>query len=117
MDIASHGRFSPPHSAGTNGLPMPGRVWAMLALWLGVTMAVLDGTIANVALPSIARSLGATPAESIWIVNAYQLTIVVSLLPLSALGQIITFRRVYLAGLVLFILASLACALSDNLVA
>jgi MFS transporter, DHA2 family, multidrug resistance protein len=76
---------------------------------------VLDSAIANVALPVIARGFGARPSESIWIVNAYQLAIVVSLLPLASLGEIIGFRRIYMAGLGLFTLASLACALSPNL--
>ena len=50
-------------------------------------MAVLDGSIANVALPTIAKDLGASAATSVWIVNAYQLTITVLLLPLAALGD------------------------------
>jgi DHA2 family multidrug resistance protein-like MFS transporter len=82
---------------------------------LAVGMTVLDSAIANVALPVIARDFGARPSESIWIVNAYQLAIVISLLPLASLGEIIGFRRIYLAGLALFTLASLACALSASL--
>ena len=65
-------------------------------------MAVLDGAIANVALPTIARDLNASPAASIWVVNAYQLAVTVTLLPLAALGEIIGYRRVYKAGLVVF---------------
>ena len=76
-------------------------------------MAVIDGAIANVALPTIARDLNASPAFSIWIVNGYQLAITISLLPLASLGEIVGYRRVYLAGLVLFTVASLVCALSD----
>jgi DHA2 family multidrug resistance protein-like MFS transporter len=78
-------------------------------------MAVMDGAIANVALPTIARNLDASPAFSIWIVNGYQLAITISLLPLASLGEIIGYRRVYLAGLALFTLASLFCALSHTL--
>src|SRR5271169_1262504 len=78
-------------------------------------MAVVDGAIANVALPTIARSLNASPAFSIWIVNGYQLAITISLLPLASLGEIIGYRRVYLAGLLLFTLASLLCALAHTL--
>ena len=78
-------------------------------------MAVIDGSIANVALPTIAGSLNASPAFSIWIVNGYQLAITISLLPLASLGEIIGYRRVYLAGLVLFTVASLCCALSHTL--
>ena len=55
-------------------------------------MAVLDGSIANVALPTIARDLGASAATSVWIVNAYQLTITVLLLPLAALGDRFGYR-------------------------
>jgi len=78
-------------------------------------MTVLDSAIANVALPTIARDFGAAPSESIWIVNAYQLAIVTTLLPLASLGEIVGFRRVYRVGLGLFVIASLACALSRTL--
>ena len=53
-------------------------------------MAVMDGAIANVALPTIAKDLNADPAFSIWIVNGYQLAITISLLPLASLGEIVT---------------------------
>ena len=75
---------------------IPRRYWAVIAVALALTMSVLDGTIANVALPSIAEDLQATPSMSIWIVNAYQLAIVVSLLSLSSLGDILGYRRVYI---------------------
>jgi DHA2 family multidrug resistance protein-like MFS transporter len=98
-----------------DGLPLPQRNWAVLTIALGIVMAVVDGAIANVALPSIARDLDASPAFSIWIVNGYQLAVTISLLPLASLGEIIGYRRVYLAGLVLFTLASAFCALSHTL--
>jgi len=98
-----------------DGLPIPRRYWAVVAIGLALTMAVMDGAIANVALPTIARDLHASPSFSIWIVNGYQLAIVISLLPLSSLGDIIGYRRVYLAGLALFTIASLLCALSHTL--
>ena len=98
-----------------DGLPKPQRHWAILTIALGLVMAVIDGAIANVALPTIARDLNASPAFSIWIVNGYQLAITISLLPLASLGEIIGYRRVYLAGLLLFTLASLFCALSHTL--
>ncbi|WP_016600728.1 MFS transporter [Yersinia pestis] len=78
-------------------------------------MAVLDGTIANVALPTIARDLNTSPATSIWVVNAYQLAITISLLSMASLGDIIGYRRVYQAGLLIFSVTSLFCALSDSL--
>ncbi|MGE5157936.1 MAG: MFS transporter [Gemmatimonas sp.] len=98
-----------------DGLPLPQRYWSIVTIALGIVMAVIDGSIANVALPTIASDLNASPAFSIWIVNGYQLAVTISLLPLASLGEIIGYRRVYLAGLVLFTLASLFCALSHTL--
>jgi DHA2 family multidrug resistance protein-like MFS transporter len=98
-----------------DGLPTPRRYWSVLAIALAMTLAVLDSAIANVALPTIARDLHASAAASIWVVNAYQLAIVIALLPLAALGEIVGYRRVYLAGVVLFTAASLGCALSRSM--
>jgi MFS transporter, DHA2 family, multidrug resistance protein len=98
-----------------DGLPQPQRNWAIVTIALGLVMAVMDGAIANVALPTIAKDLDASPAFSIWIVNGYQLAITISLLPLASLGEIIGYRRVSLAGLLLFTLASLFCALAHTL--
>lgn len=99
----------------SDGVPLPQRYGAILTIVLGLTMAVLDGAIANVALPTIASDLNASPAASIWIVNAYQIAIVIALLPLSFLGDMVGYRRIYKIGLVVFIFASLACALSRSL--
>jgi DHA2 family multidrug resistance protein-like MFS transporter len=98
-----------------DGLPLPRRYGAIAAIALGITVAVLDGTIANVALPTIANELQASPAESIWIINAYQLAIIVSLLSFSFLGDLLGYRRIYQAGLLLFSATSLLCAFSDSL--
>ena len=98
-----------------DGLPLPARYWAILTIALGLTMAVLDGAIANVALPTIARQMRVDPASSIWVVNAYQLAVTIALLPLASLGEIVGYRRVYQVGLGVFTLASLACALSHTL--
>ncbi len=98
-----------------DGLPAPQRYWSMLAIALGIAMSVLDSAVANVALPTMARELGATPAASVWIINSYQLAIVITLLPLAAMGERIGYRRIYLAGLALFTVGSLACGLSDSL--
>jgi DHA2 family multidrug resistance protein-like MFS transporter len=97
------------------GLPLPQRYWAIVVVALGITLAVLDSAIANVALPTIARDLHASAAASIWVVNAYQLAVTISLLPLASLGDRIGYRRVYLGGLILFTLASLGCSLSTSL--
>jgi MFS transporter, DHA2 family, multidrug resistance protein len=98
-----------------DGLPVPRRYWSMAAIWLALTMAVLDGSIANVALPTIGADLGASAAISVWIVNAYQLTITILLLPLAALGDRGGYRQIYIPGLALFTLGSLGCALAQGL--
>ncbi|UUZ78491.1 MFS transporter [Polaromonas sp. P1(28)-13] len=88
---------------------------ALLVIILGIVMAVLDGTIVNLALPDITRELHASAAQSIWVINAYQIATLALLLPLATLGDIVGYRRVYLAGLAVFTLASVACALADSL--
>ena len=98
-----------------DGLPAPQRYLAMLAIAIGIGMAVLDGTVVNVALPSIARELGASPSAAVWVVNAYQLVIVALLLPLASLGERMGYRRIYAVGVAVFTLGSLGCALSDSL--
>jgi MFS transporter, DHA2 family, multidrug resistance protein len=98
-----------------DGLPIPRRYWAIIAIVLSIVMSALDGSIANVALPSIAHDLQATKAASIWVINAYQITILATLLPLASLGEVLGYRLVIQAGLVLFTLASLACAFSPSL--
>jgi DHA2 family multidrug resistance protein-like MFS transporter len=107
--------LSPAASLDDDGLPTPRRYWAILAIGLALTLSVLDSAIANVALPTIAGDLHASPAASIWVVNAYQQATVISLLPLAALGEIIGYRRVYQAGLALFVVASLGCALARSI--
>jgi MFS transporter, DHA2 family, multidrug resistance protein len=98
-----------------DGLPVPRRYWSVIGIWLALTMAVLDGAIANVALPVIAHQLGASPAASVWVINAYQLTITVLLLPLAALGDRIGYKCIYIPGLALFTIGSVGCALGGTL--
>jgi len=98
-----------------DGLPVPRRYWAAAAIWLALSMNVIDSSIANVALPTIARDVGATPAASIWVVNAYQVAMAMVLLPIAALGEIFTYRRIYMIGLALFVSASFACATATSL--
>ncbi|MEP6771726.1 MAG: MFS transporter, partial [Polaromonas sp.] len=98
-----------------DGLPAHERWRALLVIILGIVMAVLDGTIVNLALPDIARELNATAAQSIWVINAYQVATLALLLPLATLGDIVGYRRVYLVGMAVFAAASVACALADSL--
>jgi DHA2 family multidrug resistance protein-like MFS transporter len=99
----------------SEGLSPEQRRWARLAIFTALSMASLDTAIANIALPSIAADLHATPADVIWVVNVYQIAMVATLLPLGALGEIVGHQRIYLGGLILFTLASVACALAWSL--
>nr|WP_238296023.1 MFS transporter [Methylobacterium soli] len=88
---------------------------ALLAIGLAITMAILDGAIVNVALPVMAKDLAVSPGAAIFVVNGYQIAVTAALLPLATLGDILGYRRVYLGGLGVFTLASVACALSPSL--
>jgi MFS transporter, DHA2 family, multidrug resistance protein len=100
-----------------DGLANPQRLLAFSTLGMAITMAVLDGNIVNVALPTMARQFAVAPESAIWIVNAFQLAVTVSLLPLAALGDMFGYRRVYWWGLAVFTVASLACALAPTFAA
>src|ERR1700755_2870198 len=99
-----------PEHAITDALPEEQRRWAIAAIFTALAMASLDTAIANIALPAIAADLHVTPQQSVWVVNVYQIALVTTLLPLGALGEIVGQQRIYLAGLVLFTIASLLCA-------
>lgn len=98
-----------------DGLPIPRRHYATLAIMATLVLVVLDGAIANVALPTIATALDVSPAASVWIVNGYQLALVMALLPCAALGESLGLRRVFVGGIALFTAASLLCTLSPSL--
>ena len=100
---------------GQDGLPQPARALAMLGCSIAVGMSVLDAAIANIALPAIAHDVHADPAASVWVVNAYQLAMVVSILSFAALGDRLGYRRVFLAGVAVFTVGSLGSALSSTL--
>jgi EmrB/QacA subfamily drug resistance transporter len=87
---------------------------ALYVLCLGVMMIVIDATIVNVALPSIRADLGFSQTSLAWVVNAYLLTFGGFLLLGGRLGDIYGHRRLFLAGITLFTLASLACGLSNS---
>ena len=87
---------------------------ALMVLCLGDLMIVLDTTIVNVALPSIREDLGFTETSLAWVVNAYLLTFGGFLLLGGRLGDLLGQRRVFLAGIALFTLASIACGLSTT---
>lgn len=93
----------------------PRRLWAGLTLLVAISVTVLDASMANVALPSIARSLSVEAGQVVWVVMAYNLVVVVSLLPLSAMAERVGFRRMYVAGMALLALASVGAAFSNSL--
>ncbi|MES2104718.1 MAG: MFS transporter [Pseudomonadota bacterium] len=87
---------------------------ALIVLCLGVLMIVLDTTIVNVALPSIAADLGFTETSLVWVVNAYMLTFGGCLLLGGRLGDLYGHRKLFLGGITLFTLASLACGMANS---
>lgn len=105
----------PSTSDAADGLPLPQRYWSILAIALALAMMVVDSALSNIALPTIARELHSTNAMSIWIINAFQVSMIMALLPLSALGESVGYRRVYLAGLPIFAAGALAAALSTSM--
>jgi MFS transporter, DHA2 family, multidrug resistance protein len=78
-------------------------------------LSVLDGTISNVALPTIAQDLSVSSASVLWVVNAFQLVTTILIVPLSTYGDIGGFARIYRAGVAIFMLGSIGCALSHSL--
>ena len=98
----------------THGIHGKQRWWALMVLCLGVLMIVLDTTIVNVALPSIREDLHFTETSLVWVVNAYMLTFGGFLLLGGRLGDLFGHRRMFLAGLVVFTVASLACGLAQG---
>ncbi len=98
-----------------DGLHRPRIYYAMVATFSGLFLAVLDGTICNVALPSISEDLQVSSSDSIWIINAFQLVIMMSLLPFSSLGELFGYKRIYLFGVAVFTVGSLFCSLTATL--
>jgi EmrB/QacA subfamily drug resistance transporter len=87
---------------------------ALIVLCSGLLMIILDGTIVTVALPAIQNDLGFSPAGLAWVMNAYLISFGGLLLLAGRLGDLLGRRRVFLAGLALFTLASLLCGLADD---
>ena len=98
-----------------DGLSRPKIYYAVASLWCGIFLSVMDGNICNVALPTISQELGVSSADSIWVVNSFQLVIMMTLLSFSSIGELLSYKRVYVSGTVLFTVGSLFCALSHTL--
>jgi DHA2 family multidrug resistance protein-like MFS transporter len=102
-------------SVSQDGIGGGARTLAIVVVSLATILTAIDSTIANIALPTITEEFGIEAASSVLIVNAYQIGMLIFLLPFSALGAVIGYRRVFFAGMGLFILASAACAMSHSL--
>ena len=91
------------------------RLFAVATITIGLSMSVLANSMTNLALPYMAHDLQISAESSIWIVNASQIALMVTLLPIAALADIVGYRHVYRAGLALFCFASLGCAFAPSL--
>src|ERR671932_1310955 len=93
---------------------MARRWWTLLTVCLGMLMLLLDITIVNVALPSIARDLGASFSDLQWTIDAYALALAAVMLVSGSLGDLLGHRSVFAAGLAVFTAASLLCGLASS---
>ena len=93
------------------------RWWILSTVSLGTFMATLDGSIVNVSLPSIRAAFGIDLAAVEWIVVAYLLVVGATLLPFGRLGEVLSFRTVYLAGFAVFTIASVLCGAAPTALA
>jgi EmrB/QacA subfamily drug resistance transporter len=89
--------------------------WVLVATILGSSMSFIDGTVVNVALPTIQRELNATAADVQWVIQSYALFLAALILVGGALGDRLGRRRVFSAGIVLFTAASVVCGLAPNI--
>src|SRR5213075_59394 len=88
--------------------------WTLGAVSFGLFMIMLDNTIVNVALPSIEQSLGLQISELEWVVTGYALTFGALMLTGGKLADLFGRRRVFVVGLAIFTLSSLACGLAGS---
>lgn len=98
-----------------DGIPTPARFWAVSSLLLVIVLATLDASMVNVALPALARQFGASAANSIWIVNGYQIAAVAALLPTAAMGERWGYSRVFVIAVVAFTLSAMVSATAHGL--
>ena len=97
------------------GLPAPRRYVAIVAVSLGTILTTVDGTIVNVALPTLAHDLRVAPSAAVLIVTIYQLVMMMTMLPFAALGDRFGFRTTYLWGQIIFVFATVLCFFARSL--
>lgn len=104
-----------PHSqAGASGSLEPEQLWALVGVLLATVLVVLDGTIVNIALPTLSRELQVSASQAIWVVTAYQMALVMALFPCAAIGDRVGHRRLYIGGVAVFTLASALCVMAPS---
>src|SRR5580704_13949190 len=89
--------------------------WVLAVTILGSSMAFIDGTVVNVALPAVQRTLGGTVIDMQWVVEGYALFLSALILAGGAMGDVFGRRRMFLAGVTLFAIASAGCGLAANI--
>src|SRR3954452_3258712 len=102
-------------SDSRTGTPAAHGPWVLAAAILGSSMAFIDGTVVNVALPSLQTQLHATITQVQWVVEAYALTLAALLLTGGSLGDLFSRRKVFAAGILLFAVASACCGFSSTI--
>ncbi|WP_375382872.1 MFS transporter [uncultured Sphingomonas sp.] len=107
--------LSPFPTGGLDGLPLPRRYLAIAALSFGTALVIIDGGVANVALPTIAHDLHVESSAVVSIVTIYQLTLVMLMLPFAGLGERIGLKRMYQLGQTIFTIATLLCFFAKSL--
>lgn len=90
------------------------KYFPVVSVIIVIIMSVLDGTLMNVALPSLTKEFDVEPNTAIWLINSYQMVIMMFLLVFATFGDIIGYRKIFLSGVVVFTVASALCALSQN---
>lgn len=118
MAIMPHSAPAPDptdHRPASAGLPKPRRFFAIAAMSFGSALVIIDGGVANVALPTIARDLGVDRASVVSIVTVYQVMLVMLLLPFAGLGERIGLKRAYQGGQAIFTIATLLCFFAHSL--
>lgn len=99
---------------GDEGLPGPARARVMAAIMTTTLMGVFDGTMINIALPSMAQEMQVPASIAVWFANGYLLAAAMTLAIFAALAARLGYRPVFLAGLTTFTLTSLGCALANT---
>src|SRR3984893_8444543 len=89
--------------------------WILAAAILGSSIAFIDGTVVNVALPALQTSLGGTVVDMQWVVEAYGLFLGALILVGGSLGDLFGRRRMFLFGVTIFAIASVGCGLAPNI--